>query len=125
MSATHSLPPEGASGADGPYAKEFSAWWAGYPRKVDKHRAFNAYRARRRAGLSAEALLAARDHYAGAVQDRPVDKIRHAATFLGPDVEEWVHGPPEGAPPPDEPAAWRVLREDLAAFHEQEVPHDP
>lgn len=124
MSATHSQPPGGPRGDDRSYAADFDLWWAGYPRKVDKHRAQQAYVARRRAGLDAAALLAARDHYARAVRDRPMDKIRHAATFLGPDVSEWLHGPPPGEVPRPTGGAWDTLRRNLADIDAEEASHD-
>ncbi len=109
--------------ADGLQA-DFDRWWAGYPRKVDKHRAQKAYAAQRRAGLDADALLAARDHYVTATRGRPVDKIRHAATFLGPDVGEWLHGPPPGEVPRSAGGAWDTLRRNLADIETEEASHD-
>jgi hypothetical protein len=126
VSATHSQPPEGPRGGDGQYADDFDSWWDGYPRKVDKHRAQKAYVAQRRAGLDAAALLTARDHYVTTTRGRPLDKIRHAATFLGPDVGEWLHGPPPGEVPRSAGgAAWETLRRNLADIDaEEEASHD-
>jgi len=121
--ASHT-PPPGVGGAVA-WDAEFTTWWAAYPRKVDRTRAARAYAARRRSGLSAADLLAARDHYLAAVRGRPPDKIRHAATLLGPDVSEWVHGPPPGERPPPV-GAWETLRRNLAAIESEEeaMSHD-
>jgi len=111
--------PAAPSVATAPYQAEFDHWWAGYPVKVRKQRAFRQYQARRRAGLSAADLLAARDHYLAQPSTRP-GFIRYPANFLDRDVGEWVHGPPTGPPadtgPPESPA-WAILRQDWAAHH--------
>ena len=75
-----------------PFRADFEAWWAVYPRKQGKQLAYTRYVARRRAGLSADALLAAARHMAEAQRDPPY--IPLPKTFLGPDVTEWVAGIP-------------------------------
>lgn len=74
-----------------PYSSEFEQWWSGYPRKDDKRGAFNAYKARRRAGISAERLTEARDRYIAAKDD---GYLKYGKTFLehndGP-WSEWEH----------------------------------
>ena len=74
---------------------DFDAWWADYPRHRDRGAALKAYRARRREGITAERLTAARDHYARAVAGS--EYIKHGATFLAKDGpwSEWEHGPPD------------------------------
>jgi len=77
---------------------DFDAWWLTYPRHVAKQPARSAYRKRRTAGRSAEALLDAALNYAEhvAAAGTPADKIAHGATFLNQHRdEEWEHGPPD------------------------------
>jgi len=75
-----------------PFYPDFETWWAVYPRKQGKQAAYARYVARRRAGLSAEALLAAAQHMAAAGREPPYVPL--PKTFLGPDVTEWVAGIP-------------------------------
>jgi len=78
----------------------FRAWWLTYPRHEAKQPALAAYRKRRRAGRSVEALLDAALNYAEHVHTTgtPTDKIAHGATFLNQHRdEEWERGPPDPA----------------------------
>lgn len=76
------------------YARDFASWYADYPRKVGRQAAEKAYRARRRAGLTAEDLLRARENYAVSVATVESQFIKHPSTFLGPDVVEWIAAAP-------------------------------
>lgn len=88
------------SGAAEPYTEDFERWWVGYPRKVDKAKAFAVFKARRRDGVTLELLFAARDNYA-AVAEQGFEK--YPATFLygktGP-WSEYAKGVPEAARAP-------------------------
>ena len=119
--ATPAAPPP--AGRSRPFQAEFDAWWAGYPVKARKQRALHQYQARRRAGLSADDLAAARDHYLAAADPK---YVRHPANFLDADVGEWLHGPPPGeVPRPAGGAAWETLRRNLADIDaEEEASHD-
>lgn len=78
-------------------ADDFDAWYAGYPRHIDRAAALKAYRARRREGIPPERLTRARDQYAATVDDPAYAK--YPSTFLAKDGpwSEWEHGPPSGA----------------------------
>lgn len=69
------------------YTPDFEEWWAQYPRRVGKRKAFEAYeRARHRLGAAAaETLLRAIQKYALAVKDLDERYIPHAATWLNRD----------------------------------------
>ncbi len=79
-----------------PYAEDFAAFYAEYPRKVDRRQALLKYQARRREGVAADRLLDAAVHYARSVRGSDPKFVKHAATFLAPDGPwtEWEHGPP-------------------------------
>lgn len=81
---------------------DFDDWWEGYPRRVDKAHARAKYHARRKQGISAEQLIAARDHYAASVADSDPRFVKHAATFLNGNEGPWAEylaGPPADAKP--------------------------
>lgn len=92
--------PRRTSTRDQPFEDDFDDWYSGYPRKIDRKRAAAMYRARRREGVTAEQLTAARDHYAALASDDP-RFVKYPATFLAKDGPwtEWEHGPPAGANP--------------------------
>lgn len=95
---------------------DFERWWDRYPRKIDKGTARTRYIARRRQGITAEQLVAARDNYARSVEGVEQRVIKYPATFLhGADGpwSEWVDGAPEGAAgaPVDPLGATRALIE--------------
>ena len=83
------------------FADDFAAVWDAYPRKLERGKAARAYTARRRAGVSAEDLLAACRNYAAATIGSDPKFIKLGATFFGPDqpFADFVHGIPEGAMP--------------------------
>lgn len=88
-------PPDGVE-------EDFETAWAAYPKRPNnsKTKARRAYLARRKAGVTAEALLAGVRAYAAYVAREGVAPqfIKHAATFFGPD-EHWLteYGPVEEA----------------------------
>lgn len=101
---------------------DFEAWWQVYPRRENKQGARDSYQRRRKAGRSAEQLLAAATNLADYF-DREATEVRfrpHASTFLNQHRdEEWEKGPPVEASPPrrngksgpkDVPDSWHTLR---------------
>lgn len=78
------------------YSSDFDAWYSEYPRKIERAKAFAAYKARRREGIEAERLTQARDHYSKSVAGS--EFVKYPASFLAKDGpwSEWEHGPPDG-----------------------------
>lgn len=85
--------PNGESRA--PFETDFEQLWKSYPRKRDRGAAFKAYQARRRAGATHAALLAAVEHYAESVAGTEERFVKYGATSLGAtgDWTEWVTVP--------------------------------
>jgi len=113
--------------ASEPYSPDFEAFWAVYPRRVDKGAAWRAWRARLREGHTPGELISAARHYAEAVEEMGVDVQfrKHPATFLGPGrpFVEWVSGVPEGfRGRADVPQAWHALRAYLEAAEDGHPP---
>ena len=88
------------------FKADFETWWQGWPKKLDKKDARANYTARRRQGITAEALTAARDNY---LATNPTPQFtKYGGTFLsGADGSwsEYLDGIPAGAstrpaPPP-------------------------
>lgn len=81
------------------FEAEFNVCWEHYPRKIEKQAAFRAYKATRRRGILPDDLLAATKYFEVAMDRRAKDKIKHGATFFGPDQPwtDYVAGVPEGA----------------------------
>ena len=77
------------------YDDDFTEWWSDYPRKVNKSKAFVAYKARRREGVSHDRLITARDFYAISRVGEPDQFTLHPSTFLAKDGpwSEWESGP--------------------------------
>ena len=94
-SLIHQVEPSKTRGA---FEDDFETVWSLYPKRVDRGKALRAYIARRRAGASAEDLLAATQHYAAAMQGTEARFIKHGATFFGPDepFRDFVDGIPTG-----------------------------
>ena len=91
-----------ADGADA-FKREFEVVWQAYPRRAANPRgkALKAYIARRKAGVSAEELLAGVRAYAGYIaRERVAPRfVKHGQRFFGPD-EEWraeLYAPVEGS----------------------------
>jgi len=122
--ATPSPPPADAAAAPNgtrAYPAAFERWWALYPRKVAKTRAFKTWRARLAQGLTVEALEQACLHYREAVRTRSLEYVLYPSTFLGPDVLEWVAGVPPGFQP-RAPTAHDQLADQLRRWEEAEPP---
>lgn len=77
--------------------RDFSDWWSGYPRKIERKQALSAYKARRREGVDHSRLVAARDNYRHAKAGTDPTYIKHGSSFLAKDGpwSEWESGPPE------------------------------
>lgn len=82
---------------------QFDRIWDGYPRKLARKAALDAYVARRRAGVSDEDLTAAVEGYAAhcAWEGREAKFILYGATFFGPKQRwvDWIGW----TPPADQP----------------------
>lgn len=76
---------------------DFDAWWAAYPRHVDKARARKLYGARRRDGAPPGDLVRAASNYARSVAGTEPRFVKHPATFLAKDGPwtEWLVGSPD------------------------------
>ena len=112
------------TGKDG-YTQEFEEFWENYPRKVEKKRAFRAWKARLREGVKPEMLIQACKNYAAYCTRQGIEQryIKHASTFLGPDkpFEEYVNSIPETEPIiKKEPKSWNVLRQLYNEYEQQE-----
>lgn len=81
------------------YPEAFEAWWAVYPRKLDKGEAFKNWRSWvEREGASEADLLAAAKHYAASRVGEEARFTKHGASFLSLSAapwRDWVKGPPE------------------------------
>ena len=77
---------------------QFEAFWAVYPRRVEKKPALKAWKAAVKGGAKPEDVTKAAETYGKitAYQHTPPDKIKHPATFLHEDRwKDWL--PPDGA----------------------------
>jgi hypothetical protein len=84
------------------YDPDFEKFWAEYPRKVEKQRAYRCWKTRIREGLSegltmeglVRDLVNAAKNYAADCRKRRTEEryIKHASTFLGPDRPylDWI-----------------------------------
>lgn len=89
---------------DQPFQADFDRWWALYPRKTGKQRAFKRYQAVRRAKHDARELELAAQHLASV--GRPTHAVPYPATFLADETwVDWVSGPPAGEMRPRNGAA--------------------
>lgn len=91
------------------YDTHFEKFWAVYPRKVEKQRAYRCWKIRIREGLSegltteglVRDLVNAAANYANECQRHGTQQryIKHASTFLGPDKPylDWINPPAAGA----------------------------
>jgi len=87
-----------------PFEHEFSTFWERYPLKVGRKAALKAYQTRRRAGATAEEILAGLSRYL-AYKEARQERHHNPATFLGPN--EWFREP------------WTVQENDLARGREK------
>lgn len=95
VSTTLVNPQSGSTPAAEPFEAEFASWWNHYPRKVNRAKAFKAYKARRREGIAATDLERALDNYAAEVDGEPAEYTMHGSTFLakGGPWSERLDGP--------------------------------
>lgn len=70
-----------------PFSADFADWWSAWPKKVDRKAAYRRYAARRREGVAAADLVAARDRYLAQLRDR--EYCKHGATFLSASDGPW------------------------------------
>jgi len=72
------------------YSADFEVFWASYPRKVEKRKAFKTWNSTLKKGAGPADLIVAAKAYAaeGERKGRAVEYIKHPATFLGPN-EAW------------------------------------
>ncbi|MCW2902232.1 MAG: hypothetical protein JWO67_4497 [Streptosporangiaceae bacterium] len=64
----------------------FPAFWAAYPRKVDKRTAEKAYRAALKRGADADRLLAAAQAYAASQRGNELRFVKHPSTWLNAEA---------------------------------------
>lgn len=81
---------------------EFDAWWADYPQKKDKAAACKAFKARRRAGVTLETLIRARDNYIAAEVFTDTQYLKRGGTFLNGKDGPWSEYL-DAVPPPSKP----------------------
>lgn len=79
---------------------DFEAFWAAYPRKLDKSRARGAWAARMKEKVAPTRIISAARNYSAWAAGRPAEDqkfLKHPATFVGPHrpYEEWEQGAPE------------------------------
>lgn len=86
------------------YGADFEAWWAVYPKKLDKAAAEKTYRTKRKRHV-ADDLLAAATHYAQWAEAADRQFVKYPKTFLNQSWREWV----DGIPPDLRPAALEEL----------------
>ncbi|HBG88319.1 MAG TPA: hypothetical protein DDW62_12310, partial [Marinilabiliaceae bacterium] len=107
--------PKKKVGKDG-YTQDFETFWFQYPRKLEKKKAFRAWKTRVKEGVKPDDLIQACANYAAYCEAQGTSEkyVKHGSTFLGPDkpYEEYIQGMPET---PDrasqnEPKSWGVLR---------------
>lgn len=102
-----------AAGAAEAWTADFALAWSAYPKRPNNSRgkASKAYMARRREGVSAEAILQGVVAYAAYVQAiaQPPHFVKLASTFFGPD-EHWLtdYTIPESDPLADAPPEVRA-----------------
>lgn len=101
------------------YDPDFEKFWAEYPRKIEKQRAYRCWKIRIREGLSegltmeglVRDLVDAAKNYAADCRKRGTEEryIKHASTFLGPDRPylDWI------CPQKDEKGARKELIKSL------------
>ncbi|MDD3655113.1 MAG: HNH endonuclease domain-containing protein [Desulfotomaculaceae bacterium] len=97
------------------YTPEFERFWTAYPRKVEKIRAFKAWKARIKEKFLAEDMIAAADNYAEHCANKGTEKnfIKHPATFIGANKPflDWIRAPDEQVM--NVPKAWNILKQYL------------
>ena len=94
------------------YPPEFEHFWSIYPRRVEKRRAYKAFKARLKQGAAVDDIIQAAKNYADYVRREGTEErfIKHPATFLGPSLpyEDWIQ--PRAPDGPRIPKAFDTLR---------------
>ncbi len=72
------------------YSEAFEDFWRQYPVKVDKKRAWVAWKKQLKAGFTLEQIMEALGKYIRHAE-RHKQKFRHPTTFLNNDPSEWVN----------------------------------
>ncbi|RKL63036.1 hypothetical protein DXT63_08555 [Thermoanaerobacteraceae bacterium SP2] len=69
------------------YTPEFEQFWAIYPRKVEKRKAFRVWNTRLKEKISPHDMITAARNYAAYCKKQSIEAryIKHPGTFLGPD----------------------------------------
>ncbi|WP_422445999.1 hypothetical protein [Thermoanaerobacterium sp. DL9XJH110] len=69
------------------YTPEFEQFWAIYPRKVEKKKAFRVWNTRLKEKISPHDMITAARNYAAYCKKQSIEAryIKHPGTFLGPD----------------------------------------
>ncbi len=79
------------------YSDAFDHFWAIYPRRIEKRKAFKAWNKQLKCGYTEQNMIDAARHYAQMCQQerRDLSVIKHPATFLGPDkpFDEMIDSP--------------------------------
>lgn len=111
-----------------PFEGEFLGFWEAYPLKIGKKDALEKWRARRRAGVSQEDLMAGLARYLAWAKATDT-KLKYPATFLGP--KEWWAEPwhiPESAvvkEPPGGPQLDPKFKRDYTPEITERKPTEP
>ena len=83
-----------AADSEGEYEQDFLEFWAAYPKKIEKRRAFKCWLTRLKEGAAGGDLIAAAKNYAADCRRRGTEEryIKYPATFLGPDRPylDWI-----------------------------------
>lgn len=95
------------------YTTEFESFWAIYPRKTEKAKAFRVWQARINEGHTAAEMETSCKHYAATTKDTDQKYIKHASTFIGPDkpFEDYLKPPKPPKPKykdPNDPTTWGI-----------------
>jgi hypothetical protein len=76
----------------GYYTQEFELFWAVYPRKIEKKKAFGSWNARLKEKIQPDAMIRAAENYAQICKGAEEKFIKYPPTFLGRDkpYEEYI-----------------------------------
>ncbi|WP_238457011.1 hypothetical protein [Desulforamulus putei] len=94
------------------YTQEFEEFYAEYPRKIEKRKAFKAFQARLKEGVNPGDLILAAQNYREYCLTHGTEPkyIKHPATFLGPNkpYEDWIN--PAVETQLNVPKAWHTIK---------------
>ncbi|WP_333870948.1 helix-turn-helix domain-containing protein [Desulforamulus putei] len=107
------------------YTQEFEEFYAEYPRKIEKRKAFKAFQARLKEGVNPGDLILAAQNYREYCLTHGTEPkyIKHPATFLGPNkpYEDWIN--PAVETQLNVPKAWHTIKRYLEEEHSCEENH--